>query len=107
MRRRESVRAATGTLLMIALLAAAACAGAGTRTVDHWDSAAFRDLDTLQFKTVGAEEGEHWSTVWLAVIDDDVYVRLGSRAAARMGANTTAPIVSVRIGGREYPRVRA
>jgi hypothetical protein len=91
----------------IAAIAAGACASAGTRTVDHWDPAAFRDLDTLQFATVGKDEGEHWSTVWLVVLDDQVYVRLGSRAAGRMRGNTKAPIVGVRIGGREYPRVRA
>jgi hypothetical protein len=93
-------------LLAIASVGVIACAGAAP-AVKSWDPAAFRTLDTLQFKTVGADEGEHWSTVWLVVLDDQVYVRLGSRAAARMRSNTTAPTVAVRIGGREYPRVRA
>jgi hypothetical protein len=107
MRRHESARAATTALVVTAALAVGACASAGTRTIDHWDPAAFRDVETLQFKTVGTDEGEHWSTVWLVVLDDQVYVRLGSRAAGRMRGNTTAPIIAVRIGGREYPRVRA
>ena len=107
MRGHGTARAAMLGVGWIAAVAIGACASAATRTVDHWDPAAFRDLATLQFETVGTDEGEHWSTVWLAVIDDQVYVRLGSRAAARMRANTTAPIVGVRIGGREYPRVRA
>ena len=107
MRRHGAAPAATITAAFIAAIAVGACAGAGTRTVDHWDPAAFRDLDTLQFETIGKDEGEHWSTVWLVVLDGQVYVRLGSRAAGRMRGNTTAPIVGVRIGGREYPRVRA
>jgi hypothetical protein len=75
--------------------------------VPRWDPAAFRDLATLEFLTVGPDEGPHWSTVWLAVVDDGVYVRLGSRAAGRITANTTAPYVDVRVGGREYRHVRA
>ena len=107
MRRHRAARAAALAAACIAAITVGACASAGTRTVDHWDPAAFRDLDTLQFKTVGREEGEHWSTVWLVVLDDQVYVRLGSRAAGRMRGNTSAPIVGIRIGGHEYPRVRA
>lgn len=94
-------------LLAIASAAVVACAGAASPTIDAWNPAAFRDLSTLDFKTVGTDEGEHWATVWLVVIEDQVYVRLGARAAGRMRGNTTAPIVAVRIGGREYPRVRA
>jgi hypothetical protein len=107
MRRQETARATTCALVLMTAIAAGACANAGTRTIDHWDPGAFRDLDTLQFKTVGKDEGEHWSTVWLVVLDGQVYVRLGSRAAGRMRGNTTAPSVALRIGGREYPRVRA
>jgi hypothetical protein len=89
----------------LAVVATSACAsGAG---VSGWDPAAFRDLDTLEFLTVGPEEGKHWSTVWLVVIDDQLYVRLGSRAADRMRRNASAPLVSVRIGGREYEHVLA
>jgi hypothetical protein len=93
----------------VAVLLAFAVGGCAGRqpVVPQWDPAAFRDLDTLQFLTVGPEEGPHWSTVWLVVIDGQVYVRLGSRAAGRMQRNTTAPFVAVRIGGREYERVRA
>jgi hypothetical protein len=81
------------------LLAAAASAA--------WDPAAFSKEDTLEFLTIGPEEGEHWSTVWLVVIDGQVYLRLGSRAAERMEANTTKPIVKVRIAGQEFDRVKA
>lgn len=72
-----------------------------------WDPAAFSKDSTLEFLTVGPSEGEHWSTVWLVVIDNQVYIRLGSRAADRMEKNTTNPFVKVRIGGQEFERVRA
>ena len=95
-----------GEMLVTVLLGLAGC-GARHATVPQWDAKAFRDLDTLEFQTVGPTEGPHWSTVWLVVLDDAVYVRLGSRASARMKENTTTPFVNVRIGGREYERVRA
>lgn len=97
---------ALGTLwLGVVLTGGAGCAGHAP--VASWDPVAFRDLDTLEFRTVGPEEGEHWSTVWLVVVDDAVYVRLGSRAAERMQRHVEKPLVAVRIGGKEYPRVRA
>ncbi len=73
----------------------------------NWDPNAFNDESTLQFLTVGPDEGEHWSTVWLVVIDDQLYVRLGSTAARRIERNTTAPYVKVRIAGREFDKVKA
>ena len=85
-------------MALIVMGSTTACAA--PPSVTSWDPAAFRDLSTLEFRTVGPEEGEHWSTVWLVVIDDQVYIRLGSKAADRMRRNTTAPIVAVRIGGR-------
>ena len=72
-----------------------------------WDPGGFEKEDTLEFLTVGPEEGEHWSTVWLVVLDGQVYIRLGSRAADRMQRNTTAPFVKVKIAGQQFDRVRA
>jgi hypothetical protein len=72
-----------------------------------WNPAMFAGESTLQLKTTAAGEGEHWFPVWLVVVDDEVYVRLGSRAASRMERNTTAPYVGVRIGGQEFDRVKA
>jgi hypothetical protein len=86
------------TLLAVILLAAAAAG---------WNPEAFRSEDTLEFLTVGPQEGEHWSRVWLVVVDGVVYVRLASRAAGRMRDNTTAPYVKVRVGGHEFERVKA
>lgn len=99
---------ATVTGRMLAAILAACLAGCSARaTVPRWDPGAFRSLPTLEFLTVEPDAGPHWSTVWLVVLDDGVYVRLGSRAAGRVERNTTAPYVDVRIGGREYRHVHA
>ena len=71
-----------------------------------WDPARFSELDTLDFLTVGPDDDEHWSRVWLVVLDGDVYVRLGSRAADRIEGNTRAPLVDVRIGEETFTGVR-
>lgn len=71
-----------------------------------WNPQAFSGENTLEFLTV--ENGvEHWSTVWLVVIDGQVYLRLGTRAAARMEHNATKPVVAIRIAGQTFDRVRA
>lgn len=72
-----------------------------------WDAQEFSKYDTLEYLTVGPEEGEHWSTVWLVVIDGQLYIRLGSRAAERIEKNTAAPYVTVRIGDQEFERIKA
>jgi hypothetical protein len=72
-----------------------------------WDPQAFGKENTLEFLTVGPDEGEHWSTVWLVVVDGQVYMRLGNRAADRMTKNTTSPIVKVRVAGQEFDRIKA
>lgn len=88
------------TLFALPLFAAPAFAAA-------WDPQAFSTQDTLEYLTVGPQEGEHWSTVWLVVIDGQVYIRLGSRAAERMEKNTTKPLVKVRIAGQEFDQIKA
>lgn len=87
------------TTLALVLFAAPAIAG--------WDPARHTDESTLEFLTVSPEDGEHRSTVWLVVIDDQLYIRLGSRAAARINDNTRAPIVSIRIAKEEFAEVEA
>ena len=73
----------------------------------EWTPRAWADANTIQLRTVAAGEGEHWFPVWVVVIDDQVYVRLGSRAAGRIERNETAPYVGIRISGQQFDRVRA
>ena len=61
-----------------------------------WNPATIADDGTIEFLTVGPEEGEHWSTVWFVVMEDAVYFRLGPRAAQRIEKNGTAPLTKLR-----------
>jgi hypothetical protein len=89
--------------LAIAMIAPARAAD---NAVPGWDPNAFRDLSTLQIMTVGPEEGEHWSRLWLAVIDGQVYVRLGDKSFGRVQKNTANPYVKVKIGDNEFDKVK-
>jgi len=79
---------------------------AADNSVPSWDPFALRDQSTLQIMTVGPEEGEHWSRLWLAVVDGQLYVRLGDRAYERVQKNTASPYVKLKIAGQEFDKVR-
>jgi len=87
----------------IALMGAA---GAANNPVPGWDPNALRDQSTLQIMTIGPDEGEHWSRLWLAVIDGQLYVRLGDRSVGRIQKNTASPYVKVKVGDQEFDKVR-
>lgn len=72
----------------------------------EWNPAGFSQEDTLKLGTTEPGESPHWFQVWLVVIDDQVYVRLGSRAADRVERNTTAPYLGVEIAGQRFDRVQ-
>jgi hypothetical protein len=71
-----------------------------------WNPNAFQDESTLEVMTVGAKEGEHWSRLWLVVIDGKLYVRLGDRSFERVQKNVASPYVQVKIAGKKFDRVR-
>ena len=71
-----------------------------------WTPAAWKTQDTLDIKTSAPGEGEHWFPVWLVVLDDQVYVRLGTRAADRIEKSTTKPYMGIRIAGQQFDRVK-
>jgi hypothetical protein len=72
----------------------------------EWNPAAFAKEDTLKLRTVCPGEGEHWFPVWLVVINGEVYVRLGTRAAGRVECNTTTPYLGVEVAGQRFDHVR-
>jgi hypothetical protein len=74
---------------------------------EEWNPQSFAKEDTLEIRTVRATEGEYWFPVWLVVIDDHVYVRLGERAADRVKKNTTSPYLGVKIAGHQFDAVKA
>ena len=73
-----------------------------TRAAAEWTPAKWAATSTLELRTTRAGEEEHWSKVWLVVLDDQLYVRLGTRAAGRIADNTTAPLLDVRIDGQQF-----
>jgi hypothetical protein len=93
---------ASAFFLFIAICASIAANSA----VTGWDPNAFSDESTLQIMTTAPDEGEHWSKVWLVVMDGQLYVRLGERSFGRIQKNTTNPYLKVKVGDKEFDRVR-
>ena len=76
------------------------------RAASEWTPTAWADQNTVELRTTEPGSEPHWFPVWLAVIDGQLYVRLGSRASARFDSNATKPIIGVRIAGKTFERVR-
>lgn len=72
---------------------------------EAWTPEAWQEESTIELRTTRPGEEPHWFKVWFVVIDGQLYVRLGSRAAERFEENTTRPFMAVRIAGQEFPRV--
>jgi len=70
-----------------------------------WDPNSFKDSSTLEIATTSPGESEHWSNLWLVVIDNQLYVRLGDRAYGRIQDNTTKPYIKVKVAGKEFDKV--
>jgi hypothetical protein len=95
--------------LAVALLVLIGCAESSPGTPAgpaDWNPAAWTHESTVVLRTTDPGDAPHWFPVWLAVIDGQLYVRLGSRAAGRFDRNVTKPVIGVRIGGKEFDRVR-
>ncbi len=88
-------------LLLLALAVAPAAVHAA-----EWTPTAWADEETVDLTTVGPSEGAHTFPVWLVVIDGQLYVRLGSRAAERVEQSTTKPLLGVKIAGESFPKVK-
>ena len=71
-----------------------------------WTPPAWADENTVELRTTDPGSEPHWFPVWHVVLDDQLYVRLGSRAAGRFDRNATKPIIGVRIAGKTFERVR-
>jgi hypothetical protein len=83
----------------------AATAGADDKAVPGWDPAVFRLASTIKITTTEPEVGEHWSNLWVVVIDGQPYVRRGERAYERIRKNTTSPYVKLK-GVKEFDQVK-
>jgi len=90
------------TSLLAALLGLMLASGAPAAT---WDPSAWMERDTLDLETDVPDEEAYWFPVWFVVIDGQMYVRLGSRAAGRVEKSKSKPYLGVRIEGQEFERV--
>ena len=92
----ERVLRAFPPLLLLASLAAALPALAGAP-----DWSALRDVETVEIVTTDADGSARETTIWLAVVDGQGYIRTGS---TRWRANIERdPDVTLRIEGTAYP----
>lgn len=92
---------------VLAAVTLAVCVRSATAAeAPQWTPGLWVDQDTVELRTQRPGEAPHWFKVWVAVIDDQLYVRLGRRASERIEHNTTAPEVGVRIAGQEFDHVR-
>jgi hypothetical protein len=99
----------TAMISLALLCSAALTAQAGSAAAwvpSTWSPSTWIDENTIDLRSDCPDEGEHWSPVWLVVLDGELYVSLGSRAAKRFACTTKAPILDVRIDGQEFQGVR-
>lgn len=94
--------AAASIFLLTGLVTRVRAAG---NAVEGWNPDAWADLSTLQILTTSPEGEEHWSKLWLVVIDHKLYVRLGNRAYDRIQKNKTIPWVKLKIDDKEFDKV--
>jgi len=71
-----------------------------------WSPARWANENTLQLTTDRPDEGAYTFPVWLVALDDQLYVRLGGRAADRVEKSKSAPYVGVTVAGRHFEHVR-
>ena len=90
--------------IIVALLALTAVARADAPAT-AWNPDRWREEDTVELRTAAPGEEPHWFKVWLVVLDGQLYVRLGGRAAGRFESNVTKPVIGVRIAGLEFEHV--
>jgi len=74
--------------------------------VPGWEADTFRNAGTIKIMTTEPDAGEHWSNLWVVVIDGQPYVRLGARASGRIERNTTKPYVKLKVGDHQFDRVK-
>lgn len=93
-------------MLLAAALLLALVIAAPAYADEEWDPQDWADEDTLELLTQAPGDEPHWSIVWLVVIEDQLYVRLGNRAAERFQMSVTNPYLAVKIDDEEFARVK-
>jgi hypothetical protein len=94
--------AATGSMLALLLAAGVPATATEAPTAAealHWER--WSDVRTVEVVTEDEDGSTRETTVWLAVVDGQGYIRTGS---TRWGANLERdPLLLLRVAGRELP----
>jgi hypothetical protein len=93
-------------LSLVLSIALATAARADDKAVPGWDPTVFRDASTIKVMTTEPDAGEHWSNLWVVVIDGQPYVRLGDRSYGRIQKNSTSPYVKLKVADQEFDKVK-
>lgn len=93
-------------LSLILSIAFAAAALADDNAIPGWDPTVFRDASTIKIMTTEPDAGEHWSNLWVVVVDGQPYVRLGDRSYGRIQKNSTSPYVKLKVADKEFDKVK-
>ena len=88
------------SLALVALLVSVGAAPGA-----EWTPEAWVDEETIEVRTAAPGEDPYWFPIWQVVLDGEVYIRLGSRAAERFDENVDGSVIGLRIGGAEFDRV--
>ena len=92
-------RIANLAVLSFALsIALAVAAHTDDKAVPGWDPAVFRDASTIKIMTTEPDVGEHWSNLWVVVIDGQPFVRLGDRSYGRIQRKYRPPLCEIESG---------
>ena len=91
--------------LVLSIACATAARGDGS-AVPGWDPTVFRDASTIKVMTTEPDAGEHWSNLWVVVVDGQPYVRLGDRSYGRIQRNTTSPFVKLKVADQQFDKVK-
>jgi hypothetical protein len=93
-------------LSFVLSVAFASAAHAEDKAVPGWDPAVFQDASTIKIMTTEPDAGEHWSNLWVVVIEGQPYVRLGDRSYGRIQKNSTSPYVKLKVADKEFDKVK-
>jgi len=93
-------------LSLVLSIALTTAARADDKAVPGWDPSVFRDASTIKIMTTEPDAGEHWSNLWVVVIDGQPYVRLGDRSYGRIQKNSTSPYVKLKVADQEFDKVK-
>ncbi len=85
------------------MLASLSCFALGAQAQD---GEAVTDASTREVLTVDQNAQEHWSTLWLVVMNGQLYLRLGTHGAARVEGNAKKPFVSIKSAEHRFDNVR-